>query len=609
MRKTGLFVYTICVLTAATLAWGCSSSDSESGADGSSPADVVDERESSVDGTGDDSNSSPDGSSGEDAGGDIEPGNDTANDQVDDSAMWACFEDADCNIIQDGPACVLFFCDEEHTCQPGKAEDGAPCTPDDPCFQSGSCLDGECQSEVETVCDDDNPCTIGSCVTGEGCEHLPAEGECNDGSPCTEDDICVAGECIGDEVVCDDENPCTDDSCDELAGCISTDNKAECDDGDSCTVGDVCQSGACAGGENLCECQADDDCLFLIEEDKCVLAVECQQAEPPFTCVVLDEVECEASTTSCAVAACAADTGECDLEPANQGEACDEPLNCVTGGSCEDGLCVGDAVECDDDNGCTLDQCVPGNGCVSEPQIVPCDDSDPCTINDFCTLDGVCLGQDVGCGEVPALGYRLTALSIAEPGFCLPQPNNGCADATAIVNSFVDDDLNDPDSPLVMLGQFDPFDLGGDSSQFFLGPGACNAPDECSFAFQPASMEPVEFGQEGICAAGEGLESPAPCFAVAGGLIDIGVMQIVVPLEDSSVSGTFLSMPWPDGIANGYIRAFLKKQTADAIKVTLPLMPQFLLSEILPAESLETVDGVEGWHFVMEFEATQVEFQ
>ncbi|MCH7813745.1 MAG: PKD domain-containing protein, partial [Planctomycetes bacterium] len=40
-----------------------------------------------------------------------------------------------------------------------------------------------------------------------------ADGPCDDGDQCTEDDVCSSGVCVGVVVSCDDGNPCTIDTC------------------------------------------------------------------------------------------------------------------------------------------------------------------------------------------------------------------------------------------------------------------------------------------------------------------------------------------------------------------------------------------------------------
>lgn len=56
---------------------------------------------------------------------------------------------------------------------------------------------GGCLTDLE--CDDFNECTDDICELGE-CYYFDNDAYCNDGDPCTEDDVCVAGVCTGFEV-------------------------------------------------------------------------------------------------------------------------------------------------------------------------------------------------------------------------------------------------------------------------------------------------------------------------------------------------------------------------------------------------------------------------
>ena len=528
---------------------------------------------------------------------------------------WECAEDEDCNAQGPAPQCQTYACSDEHLCDTVPADDGTPCVPDNTCFEAGSCLAGTCVGEVEAPCDDGNPCTEDSCNPDDGaCGTQPADGECDDGDACTQDDSCDAGECHGEPVECNDDNSCTQDACDPQSGCMFTTQDGECDDDNPCTTGDACLDGTCVGDDAGCECLVDDDCLGLQEDNGCVVAVACLTDEVPYECAIADELACEQPPLPCLEALCDPDTGECVVEPFNEGQECSLPLECIGDGLCLLGVCTGPPPACDDGNPCTADACVPGEGCSSVAQVVPCDDGDDCTINDFCNQAGECAGQDTACGEAPPLGIKLTSLVFVEPGFCLPAPGGECMDATALVNSFVDQDINSTDSPFVMLGLFEPFDLAGDSSQFFLGPGACEydaneLPITCSFTGNPTAMEPVQYQLEQPCVADPAPASPAPCFAIAGSDIDIGLMQIVVPVNQTHVTGTFVNMPEPDGVSSGEIVAFLNKTTADAIKVTLPLMPSYMLSELLDPAQLLTVDGKQGWQLVMHFAGSATDVQ
>ncbi len=526
------------------------------------------------------------------------------------STGWQCLLAEDCLPLGPPPLCELYQCTPDHQCITATAPDGEPCTPTAPCFVDGTCVGGQCVGETPATCNDDNPCTEDSCDPEKGCLATPVDGTCDDGDKCTEGDTCVEGICAGTAVTCADDNPCTTDGCDPLVGCLFTNQEGACDDGDPCTGQDVCVGGVCTGQDDLCQCASDEDCAGALD-DPCSATATCVMDEPPFYCAVTP-VACPASPTVCATAQCDSDSGGCVLVPANAGDACDDPLNCVTGGTCDQGKCVGPPLNCDDDNACTADSCVAGEGCLFEPTLAPCDDGDACTINDFCTEAGACVGLATGCQELPVLAVRLTSLVIEKPGFCLPSPVPGgdCVEATALVNSFIKDDLNSAESPLVMLGLFDPFDLTGELATFALGPGECSfdaegQPDTCSFVNPPAQLAPVIFAKAGTCTTAS-QTATAPCFQVTGEGLEVGIMDIVIPVSKAQVTGAFLGMPAPAAITDGHIEAFLLKSVADAINVTLPLMPPYKLSDLMDPGSLTQANGLLGWPLLVHFAATAV---
>jgi hypothetical protein len=524
---------------------------------------------------------------------------------------WQCVEASDCVGRALLPECRQYDCTDDHICLPIDAPDGSPCQPEENCFDGGSCAAAICIGDVPAPCDDENSCTEDSCDPEYGCIAAPLTGLCDDSDKCTEIDECVESVCTGTAIDCDDDNPCTADSCDPATGCLHTNQDGECEDGDPCTTGDTCVGGGCAASENICECYEDADCAAYLFEP-CVLSAVCTSGEPPFVCEVTT-LDCEDTGSICSTSQCNPSLGECESTPANEGDACQEPNNCVADGLCQEGSCVGESIECEDENPCTQDSCVAGEGCQFLATILPCDDNDPCTINDFCTLDGECEGLDTGCQELPTLGLKLTSLVFEQPGFCLPSPIPGqpCTDATALVNSFIDDDIQSAESPLVMLGLFAPFDLSGNKSTFSLGPGACSYDNQgaivdCSFDNKPSSMEPVAYQDEVECVTEAGQISSAPCFHVAGDGFEVGVMDIVIPISMAEVSGTFLGMPDPGHVAEGHIEAFLQESVTDLINVTLPLMQPYKMSALLDPEGLVTIDGVAGWPLLIHFTATTV---
>lgn len=139
--------------------------------------------------------------------------------------------DASCD---DGNPCTEDVCDPVKGCQHTELNDIA-CDDGDKCTVLGVCINGECVSEPRN-CDDGNVCTIDSCSSAWGCYVTLVESNC----------------CSGGVSICDDNNVCTNDDCDEDENCIHTFNTAACDDGDPCTDNDTCDLGECIGVQKNC---------------------------------------------------------------------------------------------------------------------------------------------------------------------------------------------------------------------------------------------------------------------------------------------------------------------------------------------------------------------
>ena len=166
-------------------------------------------------------------------------------------------------LCDDQSACTVDSCDPAVGCKyvPIDCVDGDPCTDDscDPiqgcvnalpgtsCVGNSDCSDGlACTEDFcstgcgvckhnPKICDDGNPCTEEECVEPSGqCQAVPQPGAtCSDDDPCTINDACVAGQCVG-----------------QASAACSCQGKVDgeaCDDGDAETVGDFCLGQACAG--------------------------------------------------------------------------------------------------------------------------------------------------------------------------------------------------------------------------------------------------------------------------------------------------------------------------------------------------------------------------
>ena len=81
------------------------------------------------------------------------------------------------------------------------------------------------------------------------------------------------------------------------------------------------------------------------------------------------------------------------------GFPCDDDDICTVNDSCDNGMCTGKPVDCNDWNQCTEDECVPIVGCTHQPLTgAICNDGNACTINDTCD-NGSCTGKALDCND------------------------------------------------------------------------------------------------------------------------------------------------------------------------------------------------------------------
>ncbi|MEE9211896.1 MAG: hypothetical protein V3U29_04500, partial [Phycisphaeraceae bacterium] len=277
----------------------------------------------------------------------------------------------------DGDGDCAESCDEATGSCTASDPDGSACgdPTDDDCTNPDTCDGaGACQDNHEpsgTACPDDgNDCTDDVCDGSGTCTH-PNEPDglaCDNGVFCDGTETCTAGVCgnsTGDPCPGPDGDGDCAESCDEATGsCTASDpDGSACDDGLYCTENDTCSGGQCAG--------------------------------TPVDCGELDD--------QCNVGVCNPDSGECEQQPINEGEPCDDDNACTTEDTCSKGKCVGGPpLDCDDGDPCTIDSCDPELGCLSTP--IECPEGEIC-------VDGEC---------VP--GFELRTLIIKQ-GAC-PAPVN-----------------------------------------------------------------------------------------------------------------------------------------------------------------------------------------
>lgn len=332
----------------------------------------------------------------------------------------------------------------EHTPSNAACDDGLYCNGVETCHEALGCQPG-----TPPNCDDGVTCTDDSCnEAGDSCEHVPDNGDCDDGLFCNGSESChqtlgcqpgISPNCA-DDVTCTDDNcennacvhipndgNCADDGlfcsgaevCHPIDGCLSVGDPcpvgqhcnegtetcgecsidAHCDDGVGCTD-DTCELGGCVYTTNNAHCP--DDSIFCNGSEYCDLMLDCRSTGNPCSA----EFVCRESDDSCVACLVDADCDEgtpfCVLAPGICVQCmtdadCDEGEPCIVGHTCVEGACqAGVLVECSGFNSeCMTASCDPAGpegNCDMESPVAngaECSDGNECTNGDSC-MDGAC---------------------------------------------------------------------------------------------------------------------------------------------------------------------------------------------------------------------------
>ena len=403
----------------------------------------------------------------------------------------------DCSTYDDD--CNVGLCDPDTgLCTKSALADGEACDDGVACTASDSCAGGVCEGTPLDCSELDGPCQVGVCDVEEGACEIQVSADdspCEDGDPCTGGDTCLGGTCAAGDL-------------DLCASCYDTEAGGACDDGDACTINTFCLATGtelvCMGQPKTCPdlglpcqyaaCEPETgDCVPVPLPD----GLTCNDADP---CTVLDVCAagqcvgtpkgCGAVDTACGKGACHPFTGVCEVEPFEDGTACDDDAPCTVDETCTGGLCGGAPKDCSDAAGpCMAGTCDPATGTCGVPveDGTPCDDLDVCTAKDEC-LAGECVGEEI-C-------------------FCVGQPDGTpCDDGHACT----EDDQCVADG---CAGQ--PIDCSGLSSTCHVG--MCDAATGACVAQTLSDGSPCDDGdgctEDDACVAGVCGGSPVDCSGV-----------------------------------------------------------------------------------------------
>lgn len=327
-----------------------------------------------------------------------------------------CLQNSDCGPYEDGDRCNgTLLCNTAK----GKCE-----------WNPATVL--SCPSAGDTSCQT-NTCNK---ITG-ACEMLAQQGSCDDGDPCSVDDVCVGGQCQGTSSV-------------GVGAQCQCEKDADCetffDDGNDCNgtmycdkQNAVCKINPATVIEPDVSCMTDAECPSGF---KCAGALQTSGTNGAPAAARLGVcTSCPTtSNTDCAVSTCSPVSGACAFHALEDGDLCStDGDSCTIGDQCVSGACLGtldmgpgQTCECkqdsdcaedgdlcngvpycdksrgtgvcttnpatvvtcptDGDTACAKNHCVAATGLCSlrhEPATKSCEDGDPCTQGDHCS-DGTC---------------------------------------------------------------------------------------------------------------------------------------------------------------------------------------------------------------------------
>ena len=116
-------------------------------------------------------------------------------------------------------------------------------------------VDGDCSGKVTLA----SACQKASCSSGTCVVAASGVTSCDDGNACTYNDTCSGTTCAGTAITCTDStsDPCHHLACNGTSTCLKTAlSTGSCDDKNPCTKNDTCSNGSCVGTAYSCATDA-----------------------------------------------------------------------------------------------------------------------------------------------------------------------------------------------------------------------------------------------------------------------------------------------------------------------------------------------------------------
>lgn len=286
--------------------------------------------------------------------------------------------------LGEGPCLVDAVCNGwDPVCPSTVAPDGSSCDTDEDLCTIESCNGGNCVLERTLNYDDGAFCNgVETCDPATGFMVEGTSPACDDGDSCTVDtcnhvyNMCVHFPMEGTYGPCGTEE-------DDYAICEYGEWQCE---GSSLVPNITCVGAVYPTADEICGNSIDDNCNGLVDEG-------CNASSTPCT----SDADCAGFEHSqCQAAICDFRYDYCAVVNLAEYTPCDDGLACTTNDMCDEAMCVGTPVVCDDGNECTKDSCTEPNGiCVYDPEPMfqrACNLEDNlCSINDSCDNQGNCI--------------------------------------------------------------------------------------------------------------------------------------------------------------------------------------------------------------------------